>query len=682
MNRPTLSRAAALAALVTEWLVLIVLLALATPPIFIRHQILTSVPHLDLLDGSWILEAAYKAANGIWFGRDVAFTFGPLFQWLSSAPARWLGLSTGTIYATWYTLPLYVVILATFVSVRLLLPDASAWKRALLVLLAVVFWSPPDVRVSFCVLAFAIFVRLTDAAAGNRSWYVSGAVVAAVICVLGFLLSADTGIYSVAALLLCVAATMVTTRWPARLLKFLVVATLCAALLVVATNAVMLSPWDFRFWRSTLAIASAYRWCEPIAMAKTSKYLMQASFALAVVVFAVAWWRREPHGRWTSRPAVLISGFCLTFLILQTGLVRSDPGHVTIALYPIAFFCGAILLGAQASARFVPSLIAIALVAMTLTLSHAYPLFLPGSAISRWRQLVHPALVCPDGLQQFDGACFPEQDAKLLTGVSVYVNEHTNGGNRIAVFPYETAFGMTSRRTVAGGVMQTYLASGDYLTRLEMSGLQMASPAFGLYLPDGIYSVALDGVPNFTRSPDVWFWLVRHYRSQESPIDGVIGLARDNSPERQLIFFAGTGVAKPLRETPITKRSTALNLGQVHWPTAGGDFLKLRLRINYPWWWRVRKPSRLTLQMSFADGSEKSIGFIAEPNRDSDVWVYPWDERGLGNYFSGDESQWREPNRPALTGLRLLITPLDWISVVPSSITIEAVDSVHLSLGQ
>ncbi len=220
MDRPTLSRFAALVAPSIEWLVLGLLLAVAIPPILIRHHSMTVVSTLNLIDGSWVLDTAYKAANGVWFGRDVAFTYGPLYQWLESAPSRWIGLSTGSIYATAFTLPFLVIILSTFLTVRLLLPEAATWRRALLMLLAVVFWSPPDIRVSLCLLAFAIFVRFTDAVATPSKAVAPRALASAGICLAAFLVSSDTGIYTVAGLSFCVAATAITRGRVRRLASF------------------------------------------------------------------------------------------------------------------------------------------------------------------------------------------------------------------------------------------------------------------------------------------------------------------------------------------------------------------------------------------------------------------------------------------------------------------------------
>src|SRR5581483_2582558 len=100
-------------------------------------------------------------------------------------------------------------------------------------------------------------------------------------------------------------------------------------------------------------------------------------------------------------------------------------------------------------------------------------------------------------------------------------------------------------------------------------------------------------------------------------------------------------VADPNNGVRIHQRKTTVNLNHVRWPPAGADFLKLQLRVNYPPWWKVRKPSRLNLQISFADGKEKSVGFVIEPEHSGEIWVYPWDEKEMGRYFSPDESQWR-----------------------------------------
>ncbi len=673
--RPSLRRAASLAVRSSEWLVLLLLLAASIPPVLLRHQSLTPISKLNLLDGSWVLDTSYKAAGGIWFGRDVAFTYGPLFQWLSSAPSRWIGISTGTIYATWHTLPLLLIVVFTFLTARLLLPQIAVWRRALLVLLAVVFWSPPDLRVSLCLLSFAVFVRVTDAVALDKHLTL-GALTAAAICVAAFWLSADTGLYTTAALLLCIAATAIAKRRIARMARFFLIAVAFFAFLVLLTNAALFSLLDFRFWRSSFAIVGGYRWFEPSAMAKPDKRLWFETLGLGLSIFGAAWWWREPGRTWTRRPVFLVSGFCVAFVVLQSTLVRSDHGHLVAGTYAMLFLCGAIALD-EFDLRLLSIVLPAVAVIATLALASAYPLYQPANALRRFHWVVHPLLTCHAGTREFDRACFPSIAAELLSTVSADVDSRTQPSNRIAVFPYETVFGFASRRQVAGGVLQSYLVNGEYLTDLELAGLRRSSPPFALYFPDEAISEAIDSVPNFTRSPELWFYLVQHYRAAGSPAPGVVGLIRDDSRAARLSFVERQ-IAGSVGPVPIRKRSSSIELALQEWPPAGADFVKARLRVIYPAWWRIRKPSKLAFQFWFADGTEKTIQFVLQPNHASDIWIYPWDPREMGNYFSEDEAQWQRQSRPALARLKLLVNPYDWISVIPGSISIENISAVKL----
>jgi hypothetical protein len=71
-------------------------------------------PSNDAAD--WLLDTSFKASRDIWFSRDVVFTYGPVFQWLSSAPARWMGVSMGASYVSYATLPLWCTILCGYLT--------------------------------------------------------------------------------------------------------------------------------------------------------------------------------------------------------------------------------------------------------------------------------------------------------------------------------------------------------------------------------------------------------------------------------------------------------------------------------------------------------------------------------------------------------------------------------------
>lgn len=677
LDRPGFRRVADFASRASEWLVLAYLLLAVTPPILFHHHALTVIPHLNLLDGSWQLDTTYKASGGIWFGRDVAFTYGPIYQWLSSAPARWIGVSAGSVLATADTLPVYLAILSTFATTWLLLPEAAPWRRALLVLLAVVFWSPLDLRVSLCLLAFAVFVRLCHGAADRGAAVAIRGFLAAAFCAAAFLVSADTGLYCAATLLVCIAATAVTRDAWRRMAPLLMSVVACGAAVVFAINAAMFSARNFSYWKSSLAIAAGYRWFEPLAMAKPDRHVILATLMLGVTVFVVAAvWRRSRRD-WSARPAFLLGGFFTALILMQSALLRSDRGHVVMGIYPMIFLCGVIVLNRFRRGPWFEAGSAIVLLAITVGAAQPVGAFRPGNVLAQIKQLRRPVLSCPDGSQVMDGACFSAPEAQWMGAVSSFVRGEAAPGAQMAVFPYETAFGLLTRHQVSGGLMQGYLANGQYLTNLELEGLRAVEPSVGLYFADKLVSQVLDGVPNFTRSPEIWLYYARHFRQERQLATGVSGLLRDDGREGRM-GLSVEGVGKAFPSAAVRHRSTIFDLGQVRWPAEGADFLKLHVRVDYPFWWQVRKPSCYTLQMGFADGSQRSIQFVVEPGRDTEVWVYPWDDETLASYFSADETQWRPPNRTAVTSLKLLITPHDWISVVPKSVAVESIEAVRV----
>ena len=68
-------------------------------------------------------------------------------------------------------------------------------------------------------------------------------------------------------------------------------------------------------------------------------------------------------------------------------------------------------------------------------------------------------------------------------------------------------------------------------------------------------------------------------------------------------------------------------------------------------------------------------------NVPSDVWFYPWADSDLSGFFGADETQWRSGTRAPITHLRLLLTPVDWVSQQPDSVVIESADAVKVGMG-
>ncbi len=106
-----------------DFLGVLLLMLASFPTAWLAPRTVTFVPNYGLVDDNWHLDASFKALRGIWVGRDVAFTHGPLYQFLSSIPARSMPLSVGALYATWNTVPIWCAFLFAYLALRLLLPE-------------------------------------------------------------------------------------------------------------------------------------------------------------------------------------------------------------------------------------------------------------------------------------------------------------------------------------------------------------------------------------------------------------------------------------------------------------------------------------------------------------------------------------------------------------------------------
>lgn len=667
-----------------DFLAVLLLMAVSLPVTWLSPHTLIIVSHAGTFDDHWVLDTPFKTARGLWFGRDVAFPYGPLFQWLFSAPARAMGMSMAAIYTTYHTPMLWCTVLFGYLALRLLLPEQPAWKRFLLLVLLCMFWAPWDGRTAFTIVLFALFLRGWYAVGQKRLSPVLLGCSAAFLCALAFLYSADTGVYAVAALLV----TLVGVAWEGRresppvrlyaaaLLSF---AGLFVAL-VFAINALMAGVVDFRFWRTSLALVSVHRWNEPAGMSEAANLQLLATLLLGGTIFFLR--GLTPGDRaaiLTARTGFLLSGFAFAFAAMQTGIVRSDHQHIVFAVYPMMFLAGAALFSLPS--RTVSAIAALAAIAASFLFGQLATSFQPASLRYRLGQMRHPLTECPSSFREFSQVCYPAAfDAMLNTGVS-YLQQHSTERESIVVFPYQYIFGLASDRNVAGGVLQSFLASGPYLAQFDIAGYQHAAAPAGLYFPDGDLSIAIDEVPNFTRTPDVWFWLDRHYRSNQELSPGMFGLLKDDS-RAQRISLEPLPLTVVPQGYPTRERSSVIDLGDPLWPVDGADFLRLRLTVRYGPLWKLRKPERLQLEITRADGSRDVQSFVVEPNVSSEVWFYPWNQADLGHYFDDDETRWRASPRPAITHLRLLITPLDWVSQQPDAIVIQSADAVRMSMGR
>jgi hypothetical protein len=677
-----------------DFFAFLLLLLGSFPTTWLTHRTVTLVPNLGLIDDNWHLDSTFKALRHIWIGRDVAFTHGPVFQWLSSIPAHTQPLTVGALYATWNTVPIWCAFLFAYLALRLVLPEQAPWKRFVLLLLLASFWET-SLRTTYPVLMFAVFLRGWYAVQEGRLRSFYAGIAGAILVALGFLIAGDTGTYATAAWFVCFVAVAVETRhqnFITSLLVGLVSFFAAFAAVAVVVNAFTATPFDFKFWHDTLSQVSVYRWATPAAMTDEGATHLTVALVIASLVFGYrATTRRRGSLVVTDRTGFLLGAFLFGLAVMQSALVRSDIGHVIIGEFAMIFFVTAILFSFEGGASWLGLFVA---VGGSMLFSH--PIFRPSSVLRLYGELSHPMTACPPGYNEFQQACYREPlTPQMLASGSTFLQQHSSANDWIFVFPYQTMFGLASQRNVAGGLMQAYTASGPDLVRIEMAGLEGRQIPAAIYMPDAdlnhwsreetqawsrnYLSIPVDGIPNFTRIPEVWFWMVRHYRTEQQIMPGVVGVVRDDSRASR-IAMQSLPLGLPKKTYAISDRESATDIGTPIWPS-GYDFLRLRVNVHYPVWWKLRKPERLQLEITRADGSRDLQWVVLPPNTATDIWFFPWNPPDLAAYFNADPAQWRTGSRSTITRLRLLATPLDWVSQQPESITVEAADAVKLVMA-
>ena len=673
-----------------DFLAVLILFAASLPLAWLSPKSVIAIQHPGSFDDHWVLDATYKVTHHIYFGRDVAFLYGPLAHWLMAAPPRLAGFSLGSIYSSYRTLLLWCSIVFSFGALRLLIPEQPAWKRFLLLLLVGVFWTSWDGRTALGILCFAVFLRGWYALREGRVRPVALALGSVLLTALAFWYSADTGVYSVAAFLLAFGGVALEdVRDPQKWRPYVVPLAVyggCFVAVVFIINTILAGPFDFRFWQTSLALVSVHRWNEAAPMTESGALHLLLPLGIGTAVFLLRFFARaERTTVFVARVGFLAGAYVFSLLSMQSGLVRSDPNHIIFGVFPMVFFAGVILF--SFTSRIASTAAALVAVVASLYLSEPAPIFHPDNIRYRFARMRHPVTSCPGGYLEFQQVCFPSDFGATLLSTINYVQQHSDEHQPVLIFPYQYMFGVAANRDVAGAVEQSFLANGPYLSKFDIDGLQRDQAPVGLFFRDATpreltsstLSFPIDEVSNFTRTPAVWFWIFRHYRADQTLSPGETGLLRDDARASK-ITEQTYSLGLPAKMYEIDQSNTTIDLGSAQWPTNGPDFLRLRLKANYSPLWKLRKPEQMQLEISRADGSKSLRTFVIEPGKATDVWFYPWDESDLSRYFDADESRWRPSYRPAVTGLKLVITPMDWFSQKMSSIELQSADAVSAHL--
>ena len=664
------------------------LLVVASMPVALLSPRTLTVLRTPNIDESWFIDSSYKAVHGIWLGKRVLSTYGPVLQVLCGAPVLLTGYSLGKADATWTTVPMWAAFLLCALTLQLLLPEQPAWKRFVLLIFLMIFWAspgwaPPEVRPFVSVFLFALFFRGWLAVRQQQMGPVVFAAGSAVLCTGAFLVAADVGMYAIAGFLITLGGTALekeNRRHFFRNVAFiLTVFGGSCVVLILFINTVLRTVFDFTFWKASMVMVSSYRWYEPYQMSKADKAHVLATLLVGAIVLAARGvLTRCDDTAIGAQKGFLAAAFVYGFVALQSALVRSDAFHVQMAEFAMILFIGVVLFGFRSDTGVSTAAVIVAVTFCWLVVD-PNTMYYSWSVKDRYSKIAHPVTTCPAGLSEFDRLCVGVPFAHAFQETRSFIQQRSAPSDSILVFPWNNIFGSVTGRNVAGGIMLSYVASDSYLSDVDIRGLAQASPPVGLYFDEG-WGWPVDLVPNFTRNAPLWFWVQSHYRAEQLLPSGILGLRADYSRMNR-IHLESQSLQLPPNTYRIVRRVSTIDLGVPVWPKEGADFLRLRLNVHYPIWWKLRKPSHIQLVITRADGSSKAIPFIVKPNIGSDLWFHPWDN-GLLGYFSSVEADWHAGTRSPITHLQLQISPLDWVSVIPESVSVETADAVRLTLAE
>jgi len=638
---------------------------------------------LDDFDFSFALDAVAKARQGVWLGRDVTMTYGPLFQWLYNRIALTRGSSAGDAYLALWMLQFWSIVILFYAAVALFLRKEAPWKRLFCLLLLVIFWAPVfdalfDMKMLLPMAALGVDWALTRSLPANPLGILWRAAVAAALVILGFLLAADSGVYCAAAVMIVLTVRAFAERGNfVTLARFALWIVALGALGALGVNALMGSTLDFHFWRATYENVAQYRWSVNIPMSEPTARRFWATAAVALAIFAAEFLRRRRSGGGDDREGAIASWAMLLFGIaaLQSGTVAGERFHVAMSLVPLTAFSCYVLMGATQSreAKWKPLWPAVVALVLTAVFTGPNHVFIPHNLVAGF-QAANVSIPCRADTHELDGICIQEPDFQKMASIVGAIDQSSAPSDSVAIFPYQNLYGFFAHRRVAGAVMQNYVEAGEWQTRQQLDSYQQQQPKLALFFADGTASVLLNHVPNFTREPQVVLYLLRWYRQISEPAPGVLLLQRD--PKWAAAMQA---VAVPLTAHGETYETEAGKEYALMQTAAAPDFLRVRLRLDYPFWWRLLKPGRIVFHVRHADGAEKRVPVMVQPGRDYEIWIYPRADSEIARYFAVDEGAWRgTSSRPPVTGVSVEFDDQDWASVSPRRMELAGIDAITL----
>jgi hypothetical protein len=534
----------------------------------------------DLLDDHWKLEFSARLARGEIAGRDFAFNYGPLYQLLEGGLGVLAGGDPASLLRYQRLLQVLVQILAVW-SVIALLTNSCGWRSVLFALWVVVF----PVRTLKPFGAIAAVVAIAAAQRSPRAWKLW---LAALLPGLLVFYALDLGVFCFATLALTslvnLLRSIVTREFRAcirsegRVWMWVAVDTI---LLCLAARFGLHFPVS-DYLAVSAEIARGYSTMMVWPLSVGAAWLLALGLAISLIGLAALLASRRFDPKAVDR-AIPIAVFAI--LWLRYAVTRSDPSHVFWALLPCEFLILVALPALFLRAR--PRL-ALPLAAVWVAVFAADSYLMNRNRFAGLgRQLQRAASF------RWQRPSLTVENETINDGLAA-IERSGLRGRPLLVWPAETIVNVLSGSPNANPLLQTYVAHTEDLEHRIVASLEH-EPEAHIVLFRG--EPGIDSVPNLSRTPLVFRYLLDHYELQSDRADEVVILRRaarerGYGPEHELEF---------LRLHPLlTSWDNVLLAGEED--VRERDVLSLTLKVHVPLWARPLKPGLLNVLIWLEDG--------------------------------------------------------------------------------
>ncbi len=568
------------------WLVVVVGILIAVPADTYRARIEIAHPYV-ILENSLRYGMPYRLGQGDLVGRDMVFSYGPLFQVVTGLG---LLLPHGDLASImrWHELPKVALTMCAVWGALGMVRTPFGARVGLYLIWAALYAAPFGEQMTSIKPLAAMWVCMAAAwllcPSPRRTvlpaavfWAVTPPVMMAYSFDLGpLLLVAFTGIAVLTTLvapslwrrgLLCVTATWGTSLLAAAALRF-----------IPGWEGYLSEGWHFT---QGYAVTGGL----PLATNALVILIVVGLACLTVLMlFALRAWTAFRAAAPDARAALaMIGGTCFCLLWLRYGLSRSDPFHIARALASAIFLIGALVPGYLMFVRRAAAA-QLALPLLLVLLAAANPRVVPAlqERLSAWPQ----ASASPPTLDITHPVLNEAVDAaRQLSAETLYV------------WPFETIIAAAAGKRSPDYTLQSYAAFTQRLERETIDRLE-AEPELAALL----YRAAgdLDGVVNMTRTSVIFRHLLEEFELEQPPTPALIVLQR-------------AAAKRPWEERVLVEQGELPELV----PTAGealaielpagaarvSDLLLIRLRLAAQSMYMVGKHGMVVVQLELDDGT-------------------------------------------------------------------------------